>query len=177
MSLPYESTRVYWVLHNEGTRHPRVTFPTRHAPFGFSSHGRGRLVHHIGRVAIYWHGTRAILGARFLCGSTTRHLRLTDTTDVAGRDECEPCALKAAGDAARVVYFASKGDRIKIGCSLNVRSRCQHLGARLLATEPGGYTRERELHREFARYALTGEWFERGPRLLRYIDDLLKLAS
>jgi hypothetical protein len=44
----------------------------------------------------------------------------------------------------------------------------------LLATEPGGFERERELHAQFAHLRHTGEWFTEAPELAEYIDALAK---
>lgn len=74
-----------------------------------------------------------------------------------------------------VVYFLRHGDQIKIGTSVDVRQRVQHLSLpqeNLLATEPGGLEREHELHEQWAPAHAHGEWFWAVPALLAYIDEL-----
>lgn len=73
-----------------------------------------------------------------------------------------------------VVYFGARDGLIKIGTSTQLNVRASVLGIGVLATEPGGYRRENELHRKFAHLRITerGEWFEPGPELLDYIESL-----
>lgn len=76
------------------------------------------------------------------------------------------------------VYFAAAGDRIKIGWSRKVASRIAQLQTgnpepvRLLATMPGGVSKERELHRRFAHARLAGEWFTATPDLEEFVSAL-----
>lgn len=80
---------------------------------------------------------------------------------------------------SRLVYFIAAGDNgpVKIGSSVNPQKRLQALqGASsvklsILLTIPGGYDLERRLHVRFATERLTGEWFERSKRLVKFIDD------
>lgn len=76
------------------------------------------------------------------------------------------------------VYFAAAGDRIKIGWSRKVANRIAQLQTgnpepvMLLATMPGGVSKERELHRRFAHARLAGEWFTATPDLVDFIGAL-----
>lgn len=82
------------------------------------------------------------------------------------------------------VYFAAAGDRIKIGWSRKVGTRIAQLQTGnpepvvLLATVPGGLSRERALHRRFDHLRVAGEWFAAAPELTAYIAAIdAKLAS
>lgn len=76
------------------------------------------------------------------------------------------------------VYFAAAGDRIKIGWSRHVATRIGQLQVgnpdpvTLLATMPGGVSKERELHRRFAHARLAGEWFTATPDLEEFVTAL-----
>lgn len=82
-----------------------------------------------------------------------------------------------------VVYFAKRqnGD-IKIGYTADLRSRMRQLRrshgvVEILATEPGGEARERELHDAFRRlWTGSAEWFRPGDGLLAHIDALAGAA-
>jgi hypothetical protein len=93
---------------------------------------------------------------------------------------------QATRDSA-TVYFIRAGHRIKIGVSQDPQRRLSAIrtggsaarplgldtrNARLIATEPGGPQRERELHRQFAHVRETGEWFRSCPELTSYINSL-----
>ncbi|HFH3763250.1 GIY-YIG nuclease family protein [Pseudomonas aeruginosa] len=79
----------------------------------------------------------------------------------------------------RMVYFIrnSRGS-IKIGSSMNVEDRLHHLetgaGERLelIASVPGSFGAERELHARFTGLREHGEWFSPGEELLEYINQL-----
>lgn len=77
--------------------------------------------------------------------------------------------------ATAVVYFAADDDMsfIKIGTSIELTKRLRTLGLHLLATEPGSFQREAELHRRFAHLRLAGERFRPDGDLLAYVDALL----
>lgn len=71
------------------------------------------------------------------------------------------------------IYFGWGRGLVKIGTTrLDPAVRAQTYGVTLLATEPGSYTRERELHRWFAEDQAHGEWFNPSERLLAYIAAL-----
>lgn len=78
--------------------------------------------------------------------------------------------------ARALVYFLQEGKRVKIGHSTNPKARAQdltrHTVLKLLATEPGGAERERELHKQFAHLRIKGEWFYLKPEILDYIRSI-----
>jgi len=67
---------------------------------------------------------------------------------------------------------------VKIGTSTDLRQRLGQLQfltrsrVRLLATTPGSFSREREIHRQFASARVHGEWFRPTPELLAFIGTL-----
>lgn len=85
------------------------------------------------------------------------------------------------------VYFFRCGAYIKIGYSVNPRTRMNQLrngdktkcpegidrkAIVLVETEPGGRGREYELHRQFKHLHHWGEWFTEAPELTEYIESL-----
>jgi hypothetical protein len=78
--------------------------------------------------------------------------------------------------AKALVYFIQDRKRVKIGHSTNPKIRIKafttHTALRLLATEPGGLTRERELQKKFAHLRIKGEWFYLKTEILGYIKTL-----
>jgi hypothetical protein len=79
------------------------------------------------------------------------------------------------------VYYAAKEGLIKIGATIDVRSRVAELKAELLAWEPSGYTRmiEGRRHDQFRHLRADpsgwrgwSEWHYPGPDLLEFIDVL-----
>lgn len=89
-------------------------------------------------------------------------------------------------------YFIRCGEYIKIGASsspmhrlLTIRNIGGVLSPRgldlsnssLIATEPGGFNRERELHAKFAHLRHTGEWFTEAPELTDYIRNIERSAA
>lgn len=79
-----------------------------------------------------------------------------------------------------VVYFIQQGDGglIKIGTSTDVKQRLSVLQTssgeplHLLATMPGGKTKESEIHGIFADYRRLGEWFYPAKELLDFIKTV-----
>lgn len=86
-----------------------------------------------------------------------------------------------------LAYFIRCGKYIKIGASASPLARLdaiRHTGgvlspeglnlkkAQLVATEAGGFPRERELHAKFSHLRHTGEWFTETKELTDYIKDL-----
>jgi hypothetical protein len=77
------------------------------------------------------------------------------------------------------VYFLQepRTDNIKIGVTLNVQKRVAALSTgrseplKILGAIPGGFAHESRLHKAFAHYRTSGEWFKPGPRLLQFIPD------
>lgn len=77
--------------------------------------------------------------------------------------------------AKAVVYYVQIGEHIKIGCTVNLKSRMAAYPPtrRLLATEPGYEAEEAQRHTEFAEYRDMGrEWFRPGPDLVAHINKL-----
>lgn len=72
------------------------------------------------------------------------------------------------------VYFGTRDGLIKIGCTRgSADQRMKFIRCDLLATEPGLFTRERELHKRFAHLLARGhEWFKPGADLIDYIAAL-----
>lgn len=86
-----------------------------------------------------------------------------------------------------VIYFIRAGKRVKIGRSQNPERRLQSIqgghgctipmnldtgNARIVATEPGGRDRERELHQQFSHLRNVGEWFWGAADLTAYIKSI-----
>lgn len=74
------------------------------------------------------------------------------------------------------VYFVKAGNEAKIGFTTNPRGRlhsiqtgCAH-PAKMVKVVPGTPAKEREFHRRFAEYRLTGEWFDLRGRLAKYLE-------
>lgn len=88
---------------------------------------------------------------------------------------------------AQTVYFIRCQEYMKIGISKDVNARLNQIRkgggslfprlldvqtAELIATEPGGLDREKELHKKFKHLRHTGEWFTETPELTKYIDSI-----
>lgn len=77
-----------------------------------------------------------------------------------------------------VVYFGvcTGGPRsglIKIGTSrTRLDQRLKKNRLELLATEPGSYSREHDLHLKFRRHRVVGEWFRPAGQIIAYIGSL-----
>jgi hypothetical protein len=74
-----------------------------------------------------------------------------------------------------VVYFIRSAGYVKIGATKNVVRRMAELlvpDPELLATEPGYFARETELHRHFKNLRFRGEWFHLKDELRAYINLL-----
>lgn len=80
-------------------------------------------------------------------------------------------------DPRSVVYYAlMPSGRIKIGTTVNLRSRCTGLRItrdRVLATEPGGYSVESERHAQFSAHRHPFEEFDPVPELRDHIQALI----
>lgn len=71
------------------------------------------------------------------------------------------------------VYFVRFSDRVKIGFSANPAGRLKNIPHdEVLAIVPGTMADERGLHAQFARYRVTGEWFQADEDLLDFIAAL-----
>lgn len=78
-----------------------------------------------------------------------------------------------AVEAASVVYYVRIRDTIKIGTTVNLRSRLYSLVPdELLAIEPGGVRLERMRHQQFAAYRIRGERFHPSEELMSHIAML-----
>lgn len=88
---------------------------------------------------------------------------------------------------AQTVYFMRCEQFVKIGMSFNPTNRLAQVrkgggslfprrmdvaSTVLIATEPGGFEREKELHAKFAHLRHTGEWFTETSELTSYIDSI-----
>jgi len=80
----------------------------------------------------------------------------------------------------QLVYFASRGDAVKIGISVDPKGRIQSLQiasparVTLLATQEGGREMELELHERFKADHIMGEWFKMSDELRQHIKSLPK---
>ncbi len=80
---------------------------------------------------------------------------------------------------SRFIYFIQEGDNgpIKIGSTRNLKSRLPSLQTgsakklRVLGTMRGGNALESLLHQGFAEYRISGEWFQPGQTLLKFIAE------
>jgi hypothetical protein len=105
--------------------------------------------------------------------------------------EANRAAMKDLRDKRTSVYFIRCGGYVKIGASRSPDTRLEAIrtiggvrapflldlsGAEMIATEPGGFTREKALHAHFKHLRHTGEWFTESPELTKYIDSLSKRA-
>lgn len=88
-------------------------------------------------------------------------------------------------EVGHTVYFIqAESGPIKIGttrgpaefraCGLQVGSWGT---LNVIATEPGGASRESELHRQFAAHRIRNEWFSPSPDLVAYIGALREAAD
>jgi hypothetical protein len=100
-------------------------------------------------------------------------------------------AMKSLRDKRAHVYFIRCGGYVKIGASRSPSARVDSIrtvggvlapflldlsGAELIATEAGGFTREKALHARFKHLRHTGEWFTEAQELTEYVDSLAKKA-
>lgn len=98
--------------------------------------------------------------------------------------------IKSLRNKRASVYFIRCGGYVKIGASRSPDIRLEAIrtiggvrapfmldlsGAELVATEPGGFKREKELHAQFSHLRHTGEWFSYTPELALYISRKSKI--
>lgn len=91
----------------------------------------------------------------------------------------------AVKDIQQVVYFVQFGKtkQIKIGVASKMSSRLGGLRVgspqkmTLLATIPGDFITEAEMHRKFRKYHIRGEWFAMEGSLAKFIKSLREKAS
>jgi hypothetical protein len=87
--------------------------------------------------------------------------------------------LSSRSDKPMRVYFAGSGNQVKIGTSHNPPQRVESFrtarpNIKLLGDVAGGHKLEAQLHKQFAKDCLGGEWFSLTPELERTIGTLLK---
>lgn len=81
------------------------------------------------------------------------------------RAEYEAAMAGKGSPPKSFVYFATAGNKVKIGVSKNPRQRLGELKTgssskvRIYYVTPGDRQRERELHALFAEHRVNGEWF------------------
>lgn len=85
-------------------------------------------------------------------------------------------APKSQGSGEGWVYYAQRGERIKIGTSLRPVDRAQLFGT-LLAVEPGGYPKELLRHWQFEAFRLRGEWFRDVPEIRSLIAECPRILN
>ncbi len=104
-----------------------------------------------------------------------RHLERCEGSGVEAIFDQVYCGYHAEGirraTGGRFVYFAKRGELIKIGVATDPEARMRELSAKLIATLPGGRDLERELHARFIDYCVHGEWFLDVPPLRDFIAN------
>ncbi|OMB79275.1 hypothetical protein A5743_14320 [Mycolicibacterium conceptionense] len=110
------------------------------------------------------------------------HVLSPENTHWFDRDRyCSICVASGAvtPSSRRRVYFITDGSgHVKIGSARDVRVRLEELQIgnpaelTVLADQPGGLPRERELHRRFAEHRVRGEWFRLLPEIVEYIASI-----
>lgn len=160
--------------YGQSDRYPHIT-TTRLRPrsdVGFAR--RGRYLHRTaeeGFCALWLRPARAVrFFATWQCGSHTSEASFgTSPEDLT---LCPACSFKGAIDDGSHVYFAERDGLIKIGCSVTPAARSRGLGALLLATQPGGFGAEADMHERFHASRISGEWFLPEDNLLAHIASL-----
>lgn len=107
-------------------------------------------------------------------------LELARAAAFARQNDAPSYRLPAGEPRSSVVYYVQLDAVIKIGTSIDVKERMKTYPpyARLLVTEPGGFTLEAKRHRQFNEYLRAGkEWFDIGPRLREHIEKLMAAAD
>lgn len=121
------------------------------------------------------HAARIFMHLRDFVGKADRSdlaMRLISASEQRSRDTYAAAPIREV--MAEVVYYVRVGDHVKIGYTTNLRNRMQaYPTGRLLATEPGGLTLERQRHEQFAHALDVGrEWFTITPDLMGHIKAL-----
>jgi hypothetical protein len=84
----------------------------------------------------------------------------------------------AQADGVSMVYLLEAAGRYKIGFSADVVQRVQTLNTahgiscRIVAVAPGSRSDETSLHRQFACYRISREWFEASSGIVRQFAKL-----
>ena len=95
------------------------------------------------------------------------------------RKLCESAMASKDNRPSSFIYFVQEGadGPIKIGTTQNLKTRLSSLQTgsarklRVLGTIRGGNALEALLHQEFAEYQISGEWFQPGQILLKFIAE------
>lgn len=107
-------------------------------------------------------------------------LTLARAAAFAAQAEAPAVRLPTGEPRSSVVYYVQVDAVMKIGTTIDMAARMATYPpyARLLVTEPGGYTLERKRHRQFNEYLRAGnEWFNIGPRLRKHVEQLMADAE
>jgi len=76
-----------------------------------------------------------------------------------------------------MIYFIKANDRVKIGYADDPKSRIQSIQTsspyklEVLLIIDGSYEVERDLHKSFQEFRITGEWFEFAEGLVSFIKE------
>lgn len=79
-----------------------------------------------------------------------------------------------------MVYFIIANNKVKIGYAEDPSKRIPSIQTsspyelEVLLIIEGNYDKESELHKQFQEYRTSGEWFDLGEKILRFIKDNLK---
>ncbi|WP_338182903.1 GIY-YIG nuclease family protein [Jatrophihabitans sp.] len=107
-------------------------------------------------------------------------IELARATLMAQQEAAPSPRLPDNAPRSSVVYYVQLDAIVKIGTTIDLaqRLRAYPPHARLLVTEPGGYTLERKRLRQFNEYLRAGhEWFDPGPRLREHIEKLMAASA
>ena len=83
----------------------------------------------------------------------------------------------------KAVYFIESGEFIKIGYTRSPVARVRKMltdtpiAPHLLHAEPGTFKQEKLFHRHFAAIRSRGEWFQKTPELLAFIEQRKRLKE
>lgn len=80
---------------------------------------------------------------------------------------------RAQREARSVVYYMRLGNRVKIGYTIDIATRCSSIQPEeLLATERGGKGLEEQRHGQFDKLRVVGEWFRYEGALVAHVAAL-----
>ena len=135
-----------------------------------SSHANGRFTHRVRESFDFGDG----LCVNATCGTRLWRRAIVTSDPSPAHDVCPRCEIPPS---APVVYFGESPEgTIKIGCSGNVAQRVLAQRLVLLATEPGGFERERAVHHLLRSSLIAGEFFRATPEVVNYIGSLSGLV-
>lgn len=115
------------------------------------------------------------LRSALICGR--RMIVVSSYLDFLARQR-EAEASPVAGPTGLVYFIAAGNGHVKIGYSTKPKARLRELqtgsraALRLIATTPGTYADERDLHTRFSMYRSHGEWFRFKGELRAYVEGL-----